>query len=278
MSLLCGYYRYVVDSFDGMERVERLRWLAHVASCSLADLPWVLERSFDEARILQFEEGLERLDQGEPLAYLIGFVPFGGLDIAVGRSVLIPRPETELLWELVLKYIETRQQGWTLWDVCTGSGCLGLALKYHCPRLAVTLSDICGDALKIAKHNRDRYDLDVRIVQGDFLQPFQGEMADMIVVNPPYVALRDRDRLDRSVVEFEPELALFGGEDGLDLYRRLAEEVIAFLRPGGVLALELGIGQLDVVTKFFSPIFWRQKKVYQDLAGVDRFFFLEALS
>jgi len=211
-------------------------------------------------------ELLKRCGKGEPFEYVVGECEFFHCTIKVDRRVLIPRPETEILVERVAKEAKER----VLWDLCTGSGCIGIALKKANPALSVTLSDLSSEALLLAEGNAKLNGVDVEIVQGDLLAPFQGRKADWIVCNPPYISERELGELDPSVVNFEPKMALLGGEKGTEFYERLKKELPPYLNPGAHIFFEIGSGQGEALKKLFP-----KGELHFDWAGHPRFFFLE---
>ena len=192
---------------------------------------------------------------GKPLAYIFGSRPFYGLDLLVDERVLIPRDDTVAVTELGLAAIRNVERPRVL-DLCTGSGCIGLAIAKERPDAKVTLADVSRDALAVAKENAKRNDLirRVSVVEADaFLPapPFFGNY-DLLIANPPYVTEREMETLDPSVWDYEPALALCGGADGLDFYRAIAENFLATLRDGGFLCLEFGMGQEQEVGKILK--------------------------
>jgi release factor glutamine methyltransferase len=230
------------------------------------------DRPFEERELIILREWLKRVSQHEPVEYITGAVDFFGCAIKVDPRVLIPRPETELLVDHIAKKITSQK---ILWDVCTGSGCIGIALKKKFPQLQVFLSDISEDALVLASENAEENGAEVEIFQGDLLAPFKGKCTDLLVCNPPYVQTSEFLNLDLSVRNFEPKLALVGGDQGLDFYRRLAAEIPGYLNPGGQVFLEIGFAQGKAVQEIFSSPIWRSSQLVQDFSGKDRFFFLE---
>lgn len=240
--------------------------LAHVLSLKRMDLYLQHDRPVIEKELEIMRALLKRCAAGEPPEYAMGVVEFLGCKIQVDRRVLIPRPETEILADQISK---VAKEG-VLWDICTGSGCIGISLKKKNPALQVTLADISPDALAVAKVNAEG--LDVEIVQGDLLALFQGKKADFVVCNPPYITEAEFLTLDPSVKDFEPRLALVGG---LDFYQRLSRELPAFLNPGARVFLEIGAGQGEAVKEIFSSPIWARQELKQDWAGKSRFFFLE---
>jgi release factor glutamine methyltransferase len=194
-----------------------------------------------------FDALVARRTGREPLAYITGTREFWNLTFVVTPAVLIPRPETELLIETALELLE-RDQPLRLLDVCTGSGCVAVALAREFARASVTASDISADALDVARRNVARHGLATRVpcIQADLFSGITGTF-DAIVTNPPYVPAVDAATLQPEVRRFEPPMALFGGGDGLQIIRRLIQNSVASLTPGGLLLFEIGAGQDDVV-------------------------------
>ena len=189
-------------------------------------------------------EMVRRRGQREPLQYIVGSVSFCGLEMAVSRHVLVPRPETELLAERAWKFLAqlTENGAPRAMDFGTGSGCLAIALAARAPLAIVDAIDLSADALSMARENAARHQVAERIEfhQGDGFAAIGGEKRfDLIVSNPPYIPTADINELEPEVREYEPRMALDGGADGMDFYRRIAREGGAFLRPGGRVMLEL---------------------------------------
>jgi len=231
------------------------------------DLYLQFDKPVEEAELVLLREQLKRCAKGEPVQYVIGEMEFYGARIKVDSRALIPRPETEILVDLIAKQTTTGK----LWDICTGSGCIGIALKKVMPELDVTLSDFSNQALELATYNAKLNGVQVVIKHGDLMDPFQGQKADVIVCNPPYISASEYLHLHSSVRDFEPKQALVGGDKGIEFYERLALAVPPLMNPGGRLFLELGTGQGEVVKKIFRG----EGRVEKDWAGHDRFFFLE---
>jgi release factor glutamine methyltransferase len=190
-----------------------------------------------------YETLVQRRIAREPLAYITGCREFWNLAIEVTPAVLVPRPETELLIEAALEQFDHRQTIRVL-DLCTGSGCLAVGLAREFPRATVVASDISPDALAIAQRNVARYGLTARVecVCTDLFAGLEGPF-DLIVSNPPYVPTVDAPKLQPEVRKYEPPAALFAGQDGLHVVRRLLEEVDRMLAAEGVLIFEFGAGQ-----------------------------------
>lgn len=219
---------------------------------------------------------IQRRLQGEPLAYLSGKVQFYDCLIKVDQTVLIPRQETEILVDKIVTCLKNQDlQGKRLWDLCCGSGCIGIALKKALPALSVYLSDCSKQALQIAAYNAVANEVEVKCLQGDLFAPFQGERTHYLVCNPPYVSEVEYTILDKEVKSYEPYLALVPGKTGLEIYERLAQELPRYLYPGGKVWLEIGYKQGNAVQSLFQRPPWKKCVVENDWVGHNRFFSLE---
>ena len=208
--------------------------------------------------------------QREPLQYVLGTQCFFGFDFAVDSRVLIPRQETEMLCELALLAMKGHAAPRVL-DLCTGSGAIAVTLKRMRPDADVTAADVSADALVVAAANAARNGAEVRFMQGDLLAPVQGERFDLIVCNPPYVGSAACETLQPEVMR-EPRLALDGGADGLDFYRRLAAGAPACLAPNGHLMVEVGDTQAaQVAALFMEKGLLKDAAIHRDLYGMERF-------
>lgn len=221
-------------------------------------------------------ELMERHLAGEPVAYLIGEWEFYGLPLDISPDVLIPRPDTEVLVEQALEYLQTAGECRVL-DLCAGSGCIGLALAAHAPTVRVVLGEYSDAALKICRQNIRRNGLSGRVVpvQVDALARPERALGEFrcIVSNPPYIPRADIKTLDGSVKDYEPRMALDGGEDGLDFYRSIVEKWKDALIPGGRLYFEVGIGQADDVLRIMRKEGFGDIQIVRDLAGIPRVVF-----
>jgi len=219
-----------------------------------------------------FEELIARRAHREPLAYITGTREFWNLRFEVSPAVLIPRPETEGLIEAVNTMLPDRAASLRVADVCTGSGCVAVAIAVERRAARVVATDVSAAALEIARRNVMRHGVRDRVecVQGDLLTPLTGRF-DLIVANPPYVAVGSRTALQPEVRNFEPETALFGGTDGLEIIRRLVRGAPACLNQDGYLMFEFGDGQEADVTELISASpGLRMVDVKRDLQGIER--------
>jgi release factor glutamine methyltransferase len=257
-------------------RLQAEELLAFVLRCKRLDLYLQFERPLEEKELIQLRETLKRRARGEPLGYILGEVEFFGCTFQLSKDVLIPRQETEILLAKSLEKLSGKDwKGKVAWDLCTGSGYLGLALKKSLPDLEVTLSDLSPQALEVAKMNALKNHVSVSFVQGDLLKPFIGKKADLVFCNPPYVSEDEYLQLEREVKDYEPKMALVSGPTGLEFYQRLSEELPSHLNPGAQVFFEIGTGQGKRIQELFYAPYWKNKQVEKDWAGHDRFFFLE---
>jgi release factor glutamine methyltransferase len=222
-------------------------------------------------------EWVRRRGQREPLQYIVGSAPFCDLEMFVNTSVLVPRPETELLAERAWKFLAGLPAGGDVraLDIGTGSGCLAIALAVHAPAAKLEAIDLSGEALQIARQNAGRHQVVDRIefCQGDgFAAINPGKRFDLIVSNPPYIAAGEIEGLDPEVRDYEPRMALDGGTDGLDFYRRIASEARPFLRPGGRVMLELNDDGGGQVGKIFAQSGWTVEAIEPDYNKLERIF------
>jgi release factor glutamine methyltransferase len=227
----------------------------------------------DREEAARYAALIDRRLSGEPIQYILGETEFYGLPFRVTRDVLIPRPETEHLVEKVIEI--AGRMGDTLHaprivDVGTGSGAIAVALAHELPRAHVTAVDLSAPALAIAQENAKRNGTAVRFLRGDLLAPLAGEQFEIVVSNPPYVPAADRASLAVEVRDYEPALALFAGDDGLDVYRRLIPAAFDVLAPGGSLVLEIGYGQEQAITALLARSKFSQIEFFPDLQGIPR--------
>ena len=235
---------------------------------------WLLAHGEDEFAMEMlgpYADLVRRRFQGEPIQYIVGECEFYGLPFKVTRHVLIPRPETEHLVEKALE-LAGRFTHPRIVDVGTGSGAIAVALAHKLSDAEITATDLSQAALTIARDNarRNRLDGRIRFLQGDLLAPIVGEPFDGVVSNPPYVSTIDRESLSVEVREYEPELALFAGEDGLDVYRGLIPAAYRVLVRGGFIVLEIGYGQAEGIENLLEANGFRSIEFTSDLQGIPR--------
>ena len=218
----------------------------------------------------------ERRLAGEPVAYLTGEWEFYGLPLDISDAVLIPRVDTEVLAEQVISYAKTLGECRVL-DLCAGSGCVGLAIAKHTPLARVLLGEISDAALKVCRQNVRRNDLTSRVscMRIDAREKPSRQLGEFacIVSNPPYIPTADIETLDVTVRDYEPHLALDGGEDGLDFYRDIIEKWRDALCAGGRLYFEVGIGQADAVLRLMRTAGFGDIQIVEDTLGIPRVVF-----
>lgn len=234
------------------------------------------DRPLSEPELDACREALKRRGKGEPFEYIFPEIEFYGCKIKITPAVIIPRQETEILLDKAVSLLKDLDlKGKTAWDVCCGSGCLGIGLKKRFPDLQVVLSDLSPEALEVAKENARRNQIELDFRQGDLLAPFAGQKADIFFCNPPYLSETEYPALDREVRDFEPKRALVSGPTGLEFYERLSNELKNYLNPGAKVFFEIGTGQGEALHALFTASCWKTKLLEKDWAGHDRFFFLE---
>ena len=220
------------------------------------------------------ESFVRRYKAGEPMPYILGQWDFYDMTLTVTPDVLIPRDDTAVVTELAIKKALFLNQNPRVLDLCTGCGCIGLAIAKRVKDARVTLADVSPDALRVAKRNVTDLKLTARVkcLQLDAKQPAQEFLGtfDLIVSNPPYIASAMIDKLDPSVRDFEPRLALDGGEDGLDYYRAIIENFTSALNPGGFFCFEFGMGQEDDVCALLRRGGFEILELRKDTADITR--------
>jgi release factor glutamine methyltransferase len=271
LEVLQSSTEYLKKRATDSPRLNAEHLLAHVLGRKRIELYLEFERPMDETELAPLREMLKRRGQGEPLQHLLGTVEFCGNVFGCDKRALVPRPETEELVGLVKSRIENRES--KILDVGTGSGVIALSLAAHFPEATVHAVDVSDDALGLARENAERLGLAGRIhfVHSDLLAGLDGTF-DVVVANLPYVAQGDRAILSREVLR-DPEVALFGGNRGDELICRLVEQARDRLRPGGLLALEIGAGQADRLTTVLGQQNYHDIESKADYSGILRFLF-----
>lgn len=248
------------------------------------------DRLVDSQSVDKFLKLINKRKSGYPIQYILGKQEFMGLDFHVREGVLIPRPDTEILVEYIIDLVKgeyfNEKESIKIIDIGTGSGAITLSLAHYLENAHVYSIDISPTALEVARENAKRLGLESRVtfIEGDVLSPLEGlnlyNSIDIIVSNPPYIPTKDIQELQREVAEHEPKMALDGGEDGLDFYRRIVREGVKYLTDGGALAFEIGYDQGKAVKELMlrdrgtgtmshhNP--FKDIKIIKDLAGHDR--------
>ena len=235
---------------------------------SFTDFVFALQQEVTEEEKQFVEEIYKKLAAHIPAQYIIGHAEFFGMQLKVDERVLIPRPETEELVELILA--ENPEENLKVLDIGTGSGAIALALAKNRPDWSVTAADISQDALELATENAKRQDLDLTFIRTDCFSEISSKY-DIIVSNPPYISRADEVEVGLNVLHSEPHLALFADEDGLAIYRRIAEDSKDYLNDGGKIYLEIGYKQGQSVPDFFRKNFPEKRvRTLKDRFGQDR--------
>ncbi|HWP57247.1 MAG TPA: peptide chain release factor N(5)-glutamine methyltransferase [Candidatus Acidoferrales bacterium] len=251
--------------------------LAAALDCRREDLYARPERVLEAAEAGRYREWLWRRAGREPVAYIVGGREFWSLEFAVGPGVFIPRPETELLVELALKLLPgvgERGRALRVLDLCAGSGAIGVSLARERADIELWGVDLSAEAVKSARQNAMRHGVSARsrFVQGDLFSPVaaKGRFFDALVANPPYVRRAELERLPPEVRNWEPRLALDGGADGLDFYRRIVREAPEHVQDGGFVLVEIGAELARAVCELFAAAGYGAPAVYADYAGSAR--------
>jgi release factor glutamine methyltransferase len=249
--------------------------LAHTLILPRMRLYLSFDRALAPAEVDAFRELVRRRGQREPLQHILGTVSFCGLELACTAAALVPRPETELLAQLAWECLEPSSAHTpSVFDFGTGTGCLPVAIAVKCPRARFVAGDVSPEALALAKANAERHAVADRIefIESDgFAGLLPGSRFDLIVSNPPYIPTTEIATLQAEVRDHDPRVALDGGPDGLDFYRRLAAESVAFLNPDARLMVEFGDDQAPALREVFLNQNWIVEAVRQDYSHRDRF-------
>jgi len=253
----------------GSPRMNAETLLMFVLNCDRAYLYAHPEYELTVDEQARYDEAIAERSTGKPAQYITGHQEFWGMDLIVSPAVLIPRPETEHVIETVLDLARAKQAPRII-DVGTGSGCIALALAAELPSARVEAADISPAALEVARANAHRLQLDHRIIfqQRDLLAGAPAAAYDFVVSNPPYVPESEPEKAQREVREFEPKVAVFAGESGLEVYRRLIPQAHEALKPGGWLVVEIGFSLAAAVHELLQE--WAEVRVAPDLQGIPR--------
>jgi release factor glutamine methyltransferase len=260
-------YEFAKSKNGLCERKDVEQLIATTLSMTRVALYVNFERPMEEEELEKIRCGLKRLIASEPIQYIEGKVSFLSATIEVNKRVLIPRQETEILCRKVLDTLPKTPV--KLLDLCTGSGCLAIAIKKEAPHIAVTACDISKEALDCAMRNASVNGVAISFLEGDLFDPIKGEHFDIIVSNPPYISEKEYSCLDPSVREWEPRLALVGGTSGLEFYERIARD--AKCCTPSKIWLEIGINQAEGVSNIFKNNCYSRIEVHQDYSSRARF-------
>ncbi len=273
--LLTWVTEYLTQKGVDAPRLSAELLLSHVLGLKRIELYTQYNKVVAQEQLTQLRGLVKRAGEHEPVAYLVGRTEFYSIEFEVTPDCLIPRPETELLVQRSIEFLRKRTGPQQVCDLCTGCGIIAVAIAKNVPDTKVMATDISEPALAVAARNVAKHKLADRIElrHGDLFEPLvpQLDVFDLIACNPPYVSAPEYEALDRNVKDYEPRIALYAGQDGLDVYRRIVEKVREFLKPDGILLLEIGYQQGPAVrelleqTGVFAPI-----RIDKDLQGHDR--------
>lgn len=264
---------YLTEKQSETPRLDAEILLAYALKIERVQLYMQFDRPLMAEELATIRELVKRRAAREPIAYIVGTQGFWSLDLKTDSRALIPRPDTEILIETALKLLPEDSTA-SVVDIGTGSGAIALSLAVERPGLRIAATDIDADTLELARENAELHGLGerIRFFYGDLLDALNSDWptADLVVSNPPYIAEDQRSELMADVRDFEPSGALFSGEDGLDILRRLTVDAFAFLKPGGYLLCEIGYDQGNAVRELFEQAGFHQVEVRQDYGGRDR--------
>lgn len=251
--------------------------LSHVLRISRIELYTNFDKTVSKPDLDTLHKLVRRAAQHEPVGYLVGRAEFYSLTLEISKDCLIPRPETELLVERAIEFLRKRSGHQFVCDLCTGSGCIAVAIGKNFTEADIIATDICDSALNIAAHNVDKHGLAdrIKLLCGDLFDPVIPQLDtakfDLIVCNPPYVTTAEYAAIDKNVKEYEPELALHAGPEGLDIYRRIVEKIEDFLKPTAALMLEIGYSQGPAVRQLLEQAdCFAEIKIEKDFHDNDR--------
>jgi len=257
---------YLTDKGIDSPRLSAEMLLSHVVGLKRIELYTQFDKPVAKQQLDDLHNLTERAGQHEPIAYLTGKIEFYCLEFQVSPDCMIPRPETELLAERAIEFLRSRTNKQLVCDLCTGCGCIAIAIAQNHPDANIIATDISDSALAIAAKNIEKHQLKdrIKLLCGDLFDPLVPQLDveklvldsdrgfDLIVCNPPYVSAPEFEKLDRNIKDYEPKLALFAGVDGLDVYRRIIEKADPFLKPDAALMLEVGYRQGQAVRELLE--------------------------
>jgi release factor glutamine methyltransferase len=275
--LLNWIVEYLTSKCIDSPRLSAELLLTHVMGLKRIELYTQYDKPVVKEQLDNLRDLVKRAGQNEPVAYLVGKTEFYSLEINVTPDCMIPRPETELLVERAIEFLRTRRNTQFVCDLCTGSGCIAVAIAKNYSDVHIIATDICDAALAVAAGNIEKHQLKDRItlLQGDLFDPIISgldvDKFDLIVCNPPYVSTAEYEKLDKNVQDYEPKVALFAGVDGLDIYRRIIEKADQFLKPDAALILEIGYAHGSAVRELLEQTgTFAEIKIEKDLHNNDR--------
>jgi release factor glutamine methyltransferase len=275
--LLNWVTEYLTEKGIDSPRLSAELLLSHILGLKRIELYTHFDKSVSKQQLDKLHDLVKRAGRHEPIVYLTGKTEFYSLELDITPDCMIPRPETELLVERAIEFLRTRTGGQFVCDLCTGSGCIAVAIAKNFQNARIIATDISAAALRIAAKNVEQYQLQDRITLlcGDLFEPIIPQLDtkgfDLIVCNPPYTTAAEFESLDKNIKAYEPRIALYAGEDGLDVYRRITEKVDTFLKPDAALMLEIGYSQGPVVKELLEKAgAFTGIKIEKDTSNNDR--------
>ena len=241
--------------------------LMHTLNCNKAYLFAHSDYELEANQWYEFQNKVFQRMSLKPVQYIINHQEFMGFDFYIDERVLIPRPDTEILVEQIIKEEISQPR---ILEIGVGSGAIAITLDLLIKNSSVTGVDISEEAIEVAKRNNDKLGAHVSFLQGDLFQPVKNEKFDIIVSNPPYIGLEEYNSLEKNVKDFEPKLALYAENKGMYFYEKIIEQSFDFLSKSGILAFEVGYSQSEIVKKLMLIRGFTAIKIIQDLAGVNR--------
>ncbi len=283
--LLNWVNEYLTNKGVDSPRLSAELLLSHVLGLKRIELYTHFDNTVSKQQLDILHNLVKRAGQHEPIVYLTGKTEFYSLELDITPDCMIPRPETELLVERAVEFLRSRTGGQFICDLCTGSGCIAVAIAKNFQNAHVFATDVSAAALDIAAKNIEKYQLQDRITLlcGDLFEPLVPQLDvnkfDLIVCNPPYTTAAEFESLDKNIKAYEPRVALYAGEDGLDVYRRIIEKVGAFLKPDAALLLEFGYRQGQAIRELLEQAgFFTEIKIEKDFHNNDRMAIAKKLS
>ncbi len=275
--LLNWVTQFFTDKGIDSPRLSAELLLSYVLGLKRIELYTQHNSAVEKQELDKLRELVRRAGQHEPIAYLVGKTEFYSMELNVTQDCMIPRPETELLVQRAIEFLRTRNGNQFVCDLCTGNGCIAVAIAKNYPNAKIIATDICDAALAVAATNIEKHHLQdkITLLSGDLFDPIIPQLDvgkfDLIVCNPPYVSSSEYEKLDKNVKNYEPRLALFAGDDGMDIYRRIIERIDSFLKSDAALILEIGYAQGQAIKELLEQAgTFAEVRIEKDLHNNDR--------
>ena len=275
--LLNWITQYLTDKGIDSPRLGAELLLSQVLGLKRIELYTKFDKIVAGQELDKLHDLVKRAGQNEPVAYLTGRTEFYSLELNITGDCMIPRPETELLVQRAIEFLRTRTGIQFVCDLCTGSGCIAVAIAKNFPNSRIIATDISSAALTVAAGNVEKHRLkeQIKLLCGDLFEPLirhlDVDKFDLIVCNPPYVSAAEYEKLDKNVKDYEPKIALFAGDDGMNAYQRIIEKANQFLKTGAALMLEIGYAQGSAIVSLLEQTgAFNEIKIEKDVHDNDR--------